>query len=130
MGGIQFHTYDLGGHLAARRVWKDYCVKVHGIVFLVDAADKSRFQESRKELTQLLSSNELKDVPFLVLGNKIDKKEAVSEKDLRHELGLQHTTGKNAKPDKENRAIEVFMCSITQRIGFAEGFQWLSKYID
>ena len=95
----------------------------------MDAADSSRFEESRTELTAMLSANELKDVPFVVLGDKIDKRQAVSERDLRHYLGLTQTSGKNSKPEDGIRPIEVFMCSVIQRTGFAEGFEWLSKQI-
>ena len=56
--------------------------------------------------------------------------EAVSEKDVRQYLGLSQTTGKTSKPQNGVRPIEIFMCSVIKRMGFAEGFQWLSSQID
>lgn len=51
---------------------KNHLLQVDAIVFLVDAVDRERFPESKKELDSLLSDDALADVPFLVLGNKID----------------------------------------------------------
>ena len=82
IAGINFKAFDLGGHEIARRVWKDYYAKVRlvsrrlhlklktdassvqvdAIVFLVDALDRDRFSESRKELNDLLSDEALMHV--------------------------------------------------------------------
>jgi GTP-binding protein SAR1 len=131
IAGVNFKAFDLGGHEIARKVWKDYYAKVDAIVYLVDAADRERFPESMRELGGLLSDDGLASVPFLVLGNKIDLPYAVSEDELRHSLGLAgYTTGKGkAAPDASIRPIEVFMCSVAKRMGYGDGFRWLSQYI-
>ncbi|GAA0185512.1 hypothetical protein LIER_32800 [Lithospermum erythrorhizon] len=131
IGKIKFKAFDLGGHQIARRVWKDYYAKVDAVVYLVDAYDKERFAESKKELDALLSDESLEKAPFLILGNKIDIPYAASEDVFRYYLGLTGlTTGKgNVKLPDSTRPIEVFMCSIVRKMGYGEGFRWVSQYI-
>ncbi|EER13134.1 small GTP-binding protein sar1, putative [Perkinsus marinus ATCC 50983] len=121
IGKIRFRTFDLGGHETARRIWKDYFATVDGIVFLVDAADRTRFLEAAEELRQLMESQELSTVPIVVLGNKIDVRNAASEEEFRQALGLHsHTTfgreikstaAAHAAQESGIRPVEVFMCS-------------------
>ena len=59
-----------------------------GIIFIIDAADRDRIPEAKKELDSLLEMKELEGVPFVVFGNKIDKKESFKEEELRDYLGL------------------------------------------
>ncbi|KAK4854710.1 hypothetical protein QYF36_000353 [Acer negundo] len=122
IGKIKFKAFDLGGHQIARRVWKDYYAKVDAVVYLVDAYDKERFAESKRELDALLSDEALATVPFLILGNKIDIPYAASEDELRYHLGLTNfTTGKGKVnlTDSSVRPLEVFMCSIVRKMGYA-----------
>lgn len=66
-----------------------------GIVYIIDTTDVNRLEESKRELDALLSMEVLNTVPFLILGNKIDAKNAISEFDLRLHMGLPQgsTTG-------------------------------------
>lgn len=129
IGDVRFNTHDLGGHAAARRLWRQYFTAVDGIVFLVDTTDHRRFPEAREELNRLLSDEQLGSVPVLILGNKIDARDAVSEQQLKDALGIFQTCGK--KTTKRElpagvQPVELYMCSIVKRSGYGEGFTWLA----
>ncbi|KAE8701994.1 GTP-binding protein SAR1B [Hibiscus syriacus] len=107
-------------------------VHVDAVVYLVDAYDKERFAESKKELDALLSDESLANVPFLILGNKIDIPYAASEDELRYHLGLTNfTTGKGKVnlEDSNVRPLDVFMCSLVRKMGYGDGIKWMSQYI-
>ena len=95
LGNIRFTTFDLGGHLQARKVWKQYFPAVDAIVFLIDVWDQQRLVESKAELDSLLADEQCMNCPVLILGNKIDKIGAVGEQDIRNYFNLNGvTTGK------------------------------------
>lgn len=76
-----------------------------------------------------MEDQSLANVPFLILGNKIDKERAASEHELRDMLGLHNTTGKGSTPVQGERPIEIFMCSLVKKVGYGDGFRWVSQYI-
>lgn len=67
----------------------------------------------------LLACDELRNVPFVVLGNKLDAPGAVSEGELREALDLPQTD--IAWKEGDIRPIELFMCSIVLKLGYKEG---------
>eukprot|EP00929_Paragymnodinium_shiwhaense_P101243 TRINITY_DN6418_c0_g1_i1.p1 TRINITY_DN6418_c0_g1~~TRINITY_DN6418_c0_g1_i1.p1 ORF type:complete len:204 (-),score=33.82 TRINITY_DN6418_c0_g1_i1:104-715(-) len=131
--GIHFRTYDLGGHETARRIWGDYLPNVDAIIFMVDAADRTRFAEAREELEKLMELRSLALVPIVVLGNKIDIPTAASEYELLMNLGLYNQTywdGRCAdKFGRPVRPVKLFMCSVVKRMGYAEAFDWLAELL-
>lgn len=130
LGNVCFSAYDLGGHKEARQLWKEYFAQVDGIVYICDAACRERLLESKRVLSKLLLEEDLSSVPVLVLGNKIDLPNALSEGHLRDVLDLRNTTGQGTTQLPAGmRPLELFMCSIAQRQGYGNGFKWLAQFL-
>ena len=121
MGNLVLNTFDLGGHETARKIWKDYFPAVHAILFLIDSVDVKRFEEARKELENILETPELINIPIAILGNKIDMAGAVSEEELKAAIHYDELLA------RETRPMELFMVSVTKKIGFTRALEWVSS---
>ena len=120
MGNLVLNTYDLGGHETARKIWKDYFPAVNAILFLIDSVDVGRFKEARKELDSILETSELVNIPIAILGNKIDMAGAVSLEELKEALNYDDLVA------RETRPMEIFMVSVTKKIGYSKALEWIS----
>jgi len=89
---------------------------------MVDASSKEYLEKSRNELEKLIEEPNLSDVPILVFGNKIDKKDALNDEELKKALNLKE----EIKDSKGKVRVEVFMCSLAMNAGILDGFKWLN----
>ncbi|EFC35380.1 ARF/SAR family small GTPase [Naegleria gruberi] len=123
---------DMGGHDLARQLWKQYCIDVNGIVFIVDSMDRKRSQVAAKELAKILNDSDLANVPVVILGNKVDNPQAMSEFELCCTMGVSHLrTGptKGINESNPQRPLEVFMTSIINEFNITESIEWLVSKI-
>ena len=139
LGNNTFNAWDLGGHEAVRHLWSDYSSRADGIVYMIDATDKRRFQESGEELENLildLAEATKKDVlvsecptPIAVLLNKYDVDGAAPMESVVLGIELEAILEGWDVEDVAPPPIEVFSCSVIENRGYQKAFQWLSSQI-
>ena len=61
---------------------------IAGLIYVIDSNDRERFAESFDELTGILSHDEMRGVPVVVLANKQDMPNAASCSDIADALQL------------------------------------------
>ena len=70
--GTQYILWDLGGQLKMRAIWERYYSEANAVVFVVDAADRSRLEDAYIAYCGVCASSLLQDVPIIILANKQD----------------------------------------------------------
>ena len=83
-----FVIWDVGGGAKIFPLWRHYFTGAQGIIYIVDASDSPRFSEVKSCLDTLLDSDELVDIPTLLLANKQDLPNAVSPSEVAVAMGL------------------------------------------
>ena len=122
VNNVNIRAIDVGGHVQARRLWRDFFMSANAIIYMIDVSDPERFTESKAELDALLTCEDAAKIPVLVLGNKIDSREAVSEEHVRQFFNLYDS-------DLAPRPMRLFMVSVLYGQGFKEGFEWLTRHV-
>ena len=126
-----YTLYDVGGQRQLRGQWERYFAledlwgsaaeRVSGIIFVVDAADASRFGEARQELHKLLSEPRLRGVPLLVLANKMDLPTAHPLPEVEAALGVAE---RDPRPDGARCAVQG-ACSLCGD-GVVAALEWIA----
>ncbi|KAM9795596.1 ADP-ribosylation factor-like protein 9 [Neosynchiropus ocellatus] len=83
---LSMHFLEIGGSEELRQYWPRYMSNALLLVFVVDAADSSRFSVARSRLHELMAANAR--LPLMVLANKQDLPSACSITDLHEALSL------------------------------------------
>ncbi|VDP68534.1 unnamed protein product [Schistosoma curassoni] len=74
--GIRLKFWDLGGQEELQSLWDKYYAESNGVIYVVDSADRDRFDESKDAFDKMIRNPVLEGVPLLVLANKQDMQSA------------------------------------------------------
>jgi len=108
--------WDLGGQIGLRTIWEKYYEEAHAVIYVVDAACQSRFEDTKSALEKVLRHEDLQGAPILIYANKQDLPGAVSAEDLARYLDLKEL---NERPYMF-QAISAY-----DGLGIKDGINWL-----
>ncbi|TKA78843.1 hypothetical protein B0A49_01962 [Cryomyces minteri] len=114
--GYKLNIWDVGGQKTLRTYWKNYFEKTDTLIWVVDATDRERLDDCRKELMGLLVEERLMGASLLVFKNKSDVAGSMSEEDIR--MGLQLDSIKTHK-------WTIMPCSAMTGLNLQQGLQWI-----
>lgn len=130
LDGFQATFYDVGGATRLQNIWKNYYSETSGSIFVVDASAHSRLEEAKEVLAGIAEHEKMRGKPLLILANKQDSEEALSEDQVGHRLDLDQLLGGH-----RNLSL-VVKCAALRHAGgdradpaIRRGVKWLLKQI-
>ena len=120
--GLSFTAFDMSGQGRYRTLWANYYHATHGVIFVIDSSDKTRFLVAREELQQLLTHPDIasRNIPILFFANKMDIRDALSDVGVSSALALDGII---------NKSWHICSSNALTGEGVAEGIEWLSSAI-
>jgi len=101
-------------------LWQHYYHGADAVIFVLDSNDTERLEEASEFLQNLLSQDELRDAPVLVLANKQDLPRAEAIDRITSKLDMYRCKG---------RKWNVQACPATTGDGLFDGLNWLAKAV-
>ncbi|XP_063066247.1 ADP-ribosylation factor-like protein 3 [Engraulis encrasicolus] len=118
--GFKLNVWDIGGQRKIRPYWRNYYENTDLLIFVIDSADRKRFEETAEELGELLDEDKLSMIPMLIFANKQDLMTAASPAELAEGLKLHSI---------RDRIWQIQPCSALSTEGVQDGMVWLCKNI-
>ncbi|CAM4586623.1 unnamed protein product [Lepidochelys olivacea] len=118
--GFRLTVWDIGGQRAIRPYWKKYLGHTDILIYVIDSADKKRFEETGQELAELIEDESLMGVPLLVFANKQDLASAEPAAEIAEGLNL---------PTYRDRQWQIQACSALSGEGVQDGMNWICSQI-
>ncbi|GFS22886.1 ADP-ribosylation factor-like protein 3 [Elysia marginata] len=115
--GFKLNVWDIGGQRRIRPYWKNYFENTDILIYVIDSADRKRFEETGEELTELFEEEKL-GVPVLVFANKQDLMNAARSSEIADGLNLNSI---------RDRAWQIQPCSAVTGEGVKEGIDWMTQ---
>ncbi len=128
---FELTVWDVGGQERIRPLWRHYYLGTQGIIFVVDASDRTRAQQEREELQKLLAQAEMRGAKVLIMANKQDLPHAVAPVRVAEGLGLQNAEGGGpgeiVGPIVCQQEWHIQGCSAVNGEGLFDGLEWLCQ---
>ncbi len=114
-----FIFWDVPGQIRLRTKWLLGMQDSNMLIYMIDSANETRFDESKRELWNILDRYEIEGVPLLIVANKIDLPFTLkSEEELIEHLGLNEIT---------NRTWDIMFISVADNVNVKKSLDWLSE---
>lgn len=100
-------------------MWERYCRGVSAVIFVVDSADTKNLEAAKQELFSLLEKPSLTGTPLLVLANKNDLPNALTQDEIIKYMDLASIKA---------REVCAYSISAKNAVNIEKTLQWLIKY--
>lgn len=120
---LGFTVFDMSGQGRYRTLWEHYYKETHGIIFVIDSADKLRMAVAKDELGHLMNHEDIapRKIPVLFFANKMDVQGSLSAIKCSQLLCLEEIT---------NKPWHICASNAKTGDGIQEGIVWLADQLN
>ncbi|PAN49330.1 hypothetical protein PAHAL_9G441600 [Panicum hallii] len=113
--------WDLGGQVGLRTIWEKYYEEAHAIMYVIDAATASSFEDAKSALAKVICHEHLRGAPLLIVANKQDLPGVINDEELSEFLNLK---------ELDERPYMFQAVSAYDGRGIKSGIDWLVEQIE
>ncbi|MCJ1329500.1 hypothetical protein MMC10_006180 [Thelotrema lepadinum] len=116
--GYKLNVWDVGGQKTLRSYWRNYFEKTDALIWVVDATDRLRSEDCKKELAGLLleEKQRLMGASLLIFLNKTDIEGCMTIEEAESYLDL---------PSIKTHTWKILSCSAITGVNLDEGLGWV-----